>query len=218
MNWYQLYKKAMPLPVTLPVEVPIELGIKRYDKRISEETAKSEREKYPNMKYLGYGCFGVAMDIGDNKVLKYVEQKEAATAAMLQGFKGKYPTVKIYDIIEVQKEINNENVHVTAVWAIITEKLKKLPVNISAQWYRFINKIVKLVENNEEDKLTDDQKDDLILEYADRFHVNQNEAEYYVNEAENLTTLREVGLAYDMHDENVGINSEGRIVLLDLGT
>ena len=59
MNWYQLYKKAMPLPVTLPAEVPIELGVKRYDNRISEETAQKEREKYPNMAYLGHGCFEI---------------------------------------------------------------------------------------------------------------------------------------------------------------
>ena len=156
------------------------------------------------MKYLGYGCFGVAMDIGDNKVLKYVERKEAATAAMLLGFKGKYPTVKIYDIIEVQKENTEKNI--PAVWAIITEKIEKLPGKIAAQWYGFINKIVRMVD--EDNKLTYAQKIDLVLEYADRFHVDQDQAAYYVNEAETLASLREVGLAYDMHDENVGINSE----------
>lgn len=163
----------MPLPSETPIKpydpfYQSELyGALSVDGYMTEELAKDEKEKFPEIKYVGQGQSGVVYDIGSDRVAKYTRRElEYKIAKELI----KYPidcTTKVFDA---------ENLGF--VYRIVFEKVKPLQ----------------------------------SLEDMHNFTVGNNELRKLLGDCLN----RNGWGSGDLHGANVGYNSDGNLVLLDI--
>jgi hypothetical protein len=229
MNWWKQYKKSMAMPVTSPQDPYdksyIPRGYTQIDEVMTPETAKTEKEKHPEMSFLGAGSWGTAVDLGSGFAKKYTRNKvEAEIAELLMKNPGKYPTVTVDSVNQIQD----------GLWAITTEKVKKIPDRYAVLVNSLIHYLVDGFEkfyigpqyniynippNSGEyyavSKFSKEDRIKLFHMMADK--VTLPEVEYFYDQIERLKSLKEIGLAWDVGEKNIGINSKNEVVLLDLG-
>lgn len=117
MNWYKLYKQAEPLPVDIPPEEGWQhIGAQEIYRDMNMDTVREEFKKRPGATYLGSGSGGVALEIGNNRVIKYTQKEWEANAAEALIGNTRLPVAKVYSVSRIQSDPN--------IWAIEMEKVK----------------------------------------------------------------------------------------------
>jgi lysozyme family protein len=191
--------KDMAFPVTIPyIDPKTDTGAYRVDERMSEETAEAERERHGDPQWLGSGQFGAAIECKPGFACKYTDDPgEAAAAEKAQQATG--GVVKVHEVKQIQNE--------PPLWAIITDKIRTL-------------------DSFEQDEYL------VVRKALFRFPEEQKERFQRYDQAANPQKLKELDNAAtkmihqltsqgftieDINPSNVGWDSEGNIVLFDLG-
>jgi hypothetical protein len=113
--------KSMPVPHKHTVKNdPDHFGFDSIDKRMSEDTALQEEQKYPDMGYLDQGNTGMAY-VHKDIVVKYTPLESEAKAAEYIQVQQPPCVVQIYEVRQVQEN--------PPLWAILAEKVKPLSKN-----------------------------------------------------------------------------------------
>lgn len=208
MNWYDAYKRAMALPQEVPNEYVEYGGVERIDLWMSDDTAKQEKNKNPGLSFCGSGANGLVYDIGNGRVVKYtLSVLEADKAKILMSNNGDYPVPKIYSVNEVQ---NKNGRH---IWAITMEKMKLLDRKYWDVWDFIIN-WRKHAPNGWGAEI------DEVMVGVNKYVfsvISQSEKRWMCEESLRFKKLDALDLLWDAKGRNIGINSEGHLVLLDLG-
>lgn len=155
-------------------------------------------KRFPNAKYLDHGTNGIAYDLGNNKILKItVDYSEAIFASKFKNHNLKH-VVQVYDIEFLGKadlqayQYDKESTHPFSLWGIIIEKATPLTME-EEDYFSHYESIQKLRPDK----------------FDERIH---NEIVSLKNE---LSQHRLSSL--DVSPYNVGWNSKGNLVVLDLG-
>lgn len=202
-------------PMALPQPVPdserrphgeFPGGVKRIDDIMTEETAQSERDSYPNMGDGRPGSFGVFYPINDTEGIKYTKDELEASnveKAYYQKFDWVVPILSPPRPVQVGDR---------ALWGIHMKMIQPLENwreqgLVSSLWDSF-NKgdflsIEKVMEDNMGDEHPDAMSVDLILNIYNRM-------KYILTENE-----KHLGLT-DIHGGNVGWDGD-RLKVFDLG-
>jgi len=206
-NWMQKIAQAPPKPMALPFRrsLPydpseLELGAHQVDQTMDESTALSEEETFPEMEYLDEGAVGVAYKYDHptygNIVIKYTPDYEEAAAA---GLIYKNPLPCFVNIHEEPKELTAEDGR--HVWRIISEEVQVLDKVETT----FVKKIQRFYH---------EQKAYPIMNYLWPLAYKKLYTDYKAM----AECIEENGFSIDdAHGGNIGYNSEGRLVLFDLG-
>lgn len=192
MSWLSKVSQFKPFP--LPADAPWDdknFGAFRVDELMSEDTASSESVMHPDLSFLGQGNIGVAYR-SDGYVIKYTSDVQEYRAGVFLVNNPTPCTVRVYGCDEVQSN--------PGVWKLVLEEVTP------------IDDVDKNDVNSIHDfwSVYDDFPDDYSL-------VATNKKLYY-DYVWLIQCLTENGLdAWDAHGGNVGYNSKGRLVLLDVG-
>lgn len=127
MNWLQ--KLAQSKPMALPIFKPESLigqGYQKIDMQMSPDTADKEKSKYPNIEYKGSGENGLAVDIGNNKILKYTSYEFEFQTALDLMHKKLPCIIPIYKTEQVQDKPY-------PLWSILMEKAQPLDPQVAKQ-------------------------------------------------------------------------------------
>lgn len=140
MNWYLIYKLAMALPQKPEDGLVWGIGPNRIDQTMTDQSAEQERKRFPNISYLGGGDYGIAFDVGSDKVAKYtIMKKEAEMARFLMGKENEYPVAKIFGVELIQETPRK-------MWVIIMEKVRTLD-GISDKEYTEVYPKIHIMQN-----------------------------------------------------------------------
>lgn len=212
MSWFDIHRrqavktaKDMPVPFGERDKRPINQdkikgrkGSDFIDVIMHDVTREDEENAFPDMKYLNQGNRGIVYDLGNGKVLKYVfERNEYETALYIQ--QNPIPcAVRIFDVQMVQKGDGN-------VYRIISEKLlplkRKKDIDIINKLRDFIKPIITQKGLGGFKSIPSNIRNGVAADYLDMCHCLVSRG-YSISDA---------------HGENVGYNSEGNLVLMDLG-
>lgn len=194
----------------------------KYDREVADKIAKSVGKKLNlNPQYLGGGEFGVAYDIGDNKVLKITRDKSEAQDNMsLIGKPLKY-IAQPYKVFEIQT--NSDHSHPT--YAIILEKLKTDEEYFNRMYNRLDYVFEKIfgvrfkdaaeaIHDNE--KLPNNVKPEDIQNY---FKKNPKDEEFFYSLLRIWEELEKYGSqSLDFFNpDNLGFKPSGLIGFFDVG-
>lgn len=178
-------------------------GIQELDDRIPLDVAKELERRYPNAIPIGAGAYGLAYDIGDNKVLKITyDEKEAENALKIMK-KPSIAYVKVYSVEAVR------DLHY-----LITEKVEPLSVEeiaIYQEVREYCHRLTKIYLSEKE----------AIERYLEAQYKKDKER-YIMGEQvwDLVDRLSEIGSGLsnsDAHAKNLGWDKDHRLVLLDLG-
>lgn len=200
-NWKYSFKtsqKSMPLPIDKPPSGGYH-GLNRIDNVMLQEISDQVKEEY-KPEYLGHGDMGVAMThTKSDSVLKLTEDYREARTAKLQQVKN-YPfLVKIFQVKQIQ---NNPD----PLWLIEMEKVQTLNY-----WQKNVYLSLNF-EGSYESNLP------LALEVAPS--IPKEWVDQYLKQLLELKQELSFGNSVrskDAHTGNIGFNSEGTLVLFDLG-
>lgn len=205
MTWL---KRAQSKPMALPfdrTQLPFGSGyegIGKIDQTMTEETARKEQEKH-NPEYLGAGTYGLATvtPMEPEVVRKYTrDEAEVQNAKQLK----EHPipcTAVIFDVIRIQEY--------PPLWVVESERVKQLP-----RHERLMLQQVFIAYPQGDFLFKDPQT---ILK-AIRFAPNSMNIQLMEKFLQMAKCLREYDLDEDMHPGNLGYNSDGDMVLFDIGT
>ncbi len=166
-------------------------GIREIDREMSEETAGSEREQFP-LKYRGSGLRGIAYERGDvqGHIIKYTNQRHEAHIARRQMIENIPCLVKIHSVDMIQKMPN--------LWRIEMDEVRTLPDYLKPLATSMRNHF-----NYDEDEPDAFTPEEIIFvpQYMQFIKCLQKHA----------ITIK------DAHGGNIGYDSDGNLVLFDLG-
>lgn len=209
MNWLQKLcqrAKPMPLPFDVPEGITNELesrgmGSPRIDERMSQETADMLQDQY-GVNFLGAGNEGVAGYYdreGTDAVMKLTDsEREAKMCQYIQQIKPPC-TPMIYDVQQVQYEPYE-------LWAISMEKVQPIEED-SDMWFAANEMSYDLPYPND----VSESSQWIVEKYPNLTNFRQK----YINMTECL--LDHDIWTRDAHAANIGFDSEGNLVLLDIG-
>jgi len=225
MNWYRIIKFAdSPLPSYegVPEDLYNEhLGIDKIRNSMSESLADKEKKTHPSLNYLGSGNVGIAYNIGenDNVVIKYT------------GDLGEYKNAK--KILQMQEERNGRNIpgivtvfHAEVIgdgiYKIVSEKVKQLSA-VEMEIVQYLDFIPRCdIEHYSFERCMSIDgamvsRDKKII--IDELNIDINIVKDVYKKYEKL--LRNLALyripAFDLSNDNIGINNDNDYVALDLG-
>lgn len=233
-NWYQKYKLAANnvdydfqgnefIPTEIIPHYNPELGDERSQFAIGDfmnapDMGKTMKEvienRFPNAKMIGAGAYGIAYDIGNNKVLKLLNNRlEIITAAKLKTMNLER-VVKIYDIINIGKQYRKDD-EIVSLWGVITEKVKTLDEYDETLFDEIMNGSIEIVKDDLQivEKLDSDM---LTIDFYDLSDHHQHLVLETVSLLDFL--MRHKITPIDLHSKNVGWNSNNKLVVLDLGS
>ena len=199
-NWYKkLVNADSPLPIVEGLPEENTLALEELD-ALDTETIEKENKLYPNLKYLGHGCHGLATEQRpEGRVIKYttsikelqsakiiLEQQKIQNISHLPGIVG------VYDVREIKGNISS----------ISMEKVRTL---------------------NDEEFLTFGYAFNGKRRYGHPVSEDEINQELFRKMEEGITIIKQTATElemplWDLHANNVGWNSEGELVLLDLGS
>jgi len=251
MNWYKKTKKAMPLPRSK--DIPRSQDDVRFEEDDSNNLwgsidfmnrnlrDQSElEEKYPDLKYLGSGSYGVAYDIindakRNNHVLKITfDWKEIQSAKKILEMQkengGKFPHISfVYNVSEIQQREPGNRMKMYNIVAIESEKVNRISLRensiISRLWNFFWRNPSSL--NNEREASLKNAWNYSKIALSNFSHEERDEEKISVifsnvfnKYYDMLSSIKELGFKLiDIHSGNVGIRPEtGEYVVLDFGS
>lgn len=200
-NWFKRYKIAdMPLPEATDYPNTSHYLLEKYDSLISQETVDELKIKYPNLKYIGQGSFNIAYDTGKGTVLK-----------MLSDF-NEYSIYKKYKDINISCIVKILDIfRIGYVFFAEMEKIRLLNIEEKS----IINKIRDFYFINFM-FINNDKSVEEIYGYT-RHHLKVDE-ELLLKYIYFIKCLWNNGFSdLDAHYNNIGYNSNGDLVLFDLG-
>ena len=199
MNWYSTLKHAMPLPsVQNNYPNPHEGwgGILAVDEQLPQEAADEINQTHGDLSYLGHGANGIAFTHKNpNSVIKLTKSRQEAERAFQLRSHNIPCVVSIFDVQQVAN----------SVWKIETEKVQPLtPEDRSyIKWVGLLGK----------DK-SDERIERTILSPEEKANLSRYVKEY----TSFLACLESNGVpSADVKRDNMGRNSKGHFVLLDVG-
>lgn len=213
MNWLQkICQKSMPVPFDKSPEVEhgfyeYPQGFSNIDEIMTQETADQQRSQH-QPEYLGAGDHGLAVipHSDPDKVIKYTDRTDEVRVAMRQQ-RDQFPYLaKVYSVDVVQDD--------PRIWAITIEKVKKLE-----PWQRSL----VLAFDHVMDHDFEQEFYDMTKYYSNLVHdilQKHPESKAFLKEYFDLNQMTIEGPEFhseDVSDENIGINSEGKLVLFDFG-
>lgn len=226
----KIYRIALPIPFENEVYENIksdedelgpygyydQYGADKLDKRYSREKVDYIQSKFPNAKPIGNGAFGIAYDIGDNKVLKITTDSSEISIANSLKNKSNPAYVKVYDvnreysyiILEKVTPLNTEEMR---VFDFFVDMDKELDGDVCGIYDDdLIDEIGYFEPYGDVEKAT---KEDILL-MSQKFLISQVESycSFLLKLKKNMVTT------YDLHGKNVGKRINGEICILDLGT
>lgn len=234
MNWYNKFKKLtsinhsvgesgldskeniekhnIPFYDTIEKKKPASSVVKKIERGLEDVVVPIIEQMFPNAKFLGSGAFGLVYDIGNEKVMKITtDSSEAYLAALYKNKNLKY-TVKIYDIILLSDKLTQSFIRLESltVWGMIYEKVAPFPSKAKF--------VFDLAREYGYEILSD--YDYLMQKYTELF--NGRPSGIQKKYAKNIVEMWHYFLENDMRPwdlsvKNLGLNSNGEIVLLDLG-
>jgi len=173
-------------------------------------------------KYMGHGFFGVAYDIGDNRVLKITsDNSEAYENLKLIGQPLKY-IAQPYRVFEVKSDVNPD---AKKTYAIILEKLKPNTAYFKRMYDRLDYVFKKIFKINykhvfemyqyNEEEVGDVKKNDV----DNYFKKNTEDAEFFFSILRIEEELQKYGIeSVDYYNaENLGYKPSGVIGFFDVG-
>lgn len=200
MSWFK--KISMPLPFERPIDKYPGGGYYNIDRIMSEETAEKEKLHRHKPEYLGSGSFGVAaIDPKTNSVVKYsAERNEYEIAKFL--FHNPCPCfVKILEEPTIIQSTGKP------VYSIVTEKVRELFESEEDKIY--LMNLRELAERRPENYLR--EYENKLMKYPENEFIIKKHQELY-------ECLQQNGYyCEDVHGGNIGFNSQGKLVILDLG-
>lgn len=200
MNWYK-HLLAMPVPQALNYPETYRGGLKAVDRRLDQEDATTIEKEHGPLSFLGHGSYGVAYDeqLGKSNTVVKITQDESEYKAALKLMQNPIPcAVRVYSA----KELRWGN------WKIITERLNKL----SPKHIEIVDDIWMGWTRGKE-ALFDEipkRRNITVEEFAEIF-------EKYEKMSMCLESHGYQSIGGDAHGDNIGSNSAGDYVLLDLG-
>ncbi len=198
MNWLQKTSQSKPmLPFARPEN--FERGLELIDKVMEPEVADEERMRL-RPGYLGSGGMGLAGLTSGGLVVKYTQDKDEA--AIAEAFMGKKTPClpMVHDVRELQDSL----------WAITMEKVKTLPPKREIYWMiTYLSNMLYEPQEDFDEHLKSFSK--IVLE----FPYLRKIADDYNKMIECLESNNIV--PGDAHSGNVGYNTNGSMVLFDLG-
>lgn len=218
---------ALPLMRNFPENYDYEKGYANVDMFMSREEAEQQSTQYPNMSFLGSGKDGLAVEVGNNTVIKYVPSGAEASNYERAMAYGLSCIPKIYNVQPLNMKNN--------VFAITMEKVRPLnPLEkavVYGTWAFHASDIFEIPPEMVLEDLNEAYTDNYEYyskEYAqgieDVFESERNPAirktilniiQKYQQMADCL--LNNDFTLNDAHDDNIGWNSIGDMVLFDLG-
>lgn len=234
MNWYNKFKKLtstdysveksavdskkdvekinIPFYDTIGKKKPSPSLVKKIERGLEDAVVPIIEQMFPNAKFLGSGAFGLVYDIGNEKVMKITNDSSEAYLAASYKNKNLKHTVKIHDIIllsdRIVKDLGGEKS--LTVWGMIYEKVSPFPPKA---------KFVFDLEREYGYEVLSDY-DHLMQKYREFFNARPSgiQKKYAKNIVEMWNYFLDNDLApWDLSVKNLGLNSNGEIVLLDLG-
>ena len=200
-NWYSLFRQArqaLPIMEDMPM-VYEKRGIDKVDAMMRENVAEQESKIYPDLKYLGHGGYGL---VGESlgKAIKYTTEKdEIDTAVKLlkaqknRGVKHLPGIVAIYNIRKMNPSLA----------AIEIEKVKPLSGEDNVRAFYLLSRNTDIPDVHEQLKRNVPENVLVAMEQG-------------IANVKHLATELKLNIV-DFHDGNVGFNSQGEFVVLDLG-
>lgn len=176
-------------------------GISRIDAIMQEDTAKQERNKYPDMKWLGSGGFGVTVESRPDEVLKYTkDEMEVQRASWAYKNKPEW----IVPIFSFPQQIQKD----PPLWALRMKKLELL----NREEQELITTLTLYFEDNFGQLPT---LWEVVQNLAPSLEEKQV-ADLYHQIAVLLKENEETLQLDDIHGGNVG-RDQGKIKVFDLG-
>lgn len=201
MNWYEKSKIQIRSQNTRSNIFNYFKGI-YYD--IPHDVSELIEKRYPNAKRLGSGTNGVAFDIGNNKVLKVTKDtSEAIFAAKYLGHDFMH-IAQVYAIDILYKKIVNSK-NSSHIWGIILEKVDPLSEKDTILVNKIINEYL-YSEDSEDSENSEDSED------SEKKYFIKKQLISLINELKSQS----FGID-DIYADNLGWDSNGNLVVLDLG-
>jgi len=217
----KIYKIAVPIPLEEDWEKrEKEMGMapvsyKELDNIIPKEGVEEIEDRYPNAKIIDGGHFGLVYDIGDNKILKITyDSSEFVLASELMEMNSSV----FVDIYDVDQKYGNRSRY----WTIVAEKIeplnsnqKKIVGDIIAKYRVFMPLMLR--RGREEKEVWFEFVNALKQHgYFDKIQ-NKNFFNLFSSFVQNLNDEGISLYESDIHNNNIGFNKNGRLVILDLG-
>ncbi len=204
MNWLQKISQGKPFPLPFNVNVDdhnLGEGVSKIDDVMTQETADEEQRRYEDIYYLGAGQFGIAADLGNGMVLKYIkEPTEAVESERVMKLNPSCVT-KIHEVRQLQDNL----------WGVIMDKVRLLdPIDIrqvTAMRNLCVAGSMTFREFIREARVKE-------------FPTVDNWTEHLFNEyVEMMSCLRANDVySHDMHGKNCGHSrTTGKLVAFDIG-
>lgn len=189
-------------------------GYNKIDNIMTTPEAKNEEDLYPEMQYSGAGDYGLAAEIGNNQVVKYsTDRKEVEVCRNLKDNPNPC-IVRIYDVRAIDP--------MKPLYAIVMEKVQPISdlyeqVIIDAL---LLNKY-ELVTNAPDELFIEDVVEYFLREHNTDLNLNKYQSrilELIKHYRSLLKCLQHSNFKIsDSHVDNIGWNSEGRLVRFDMG-
>ncbi len=197
MNWLQKISqvKPMALPFTVPQSDIFSGGVDAIDQEMLQETADQEVDRL-NPEFLGSGSMGVAGITPEGLVVKYTAEHDEAHIAQ-HFMNNPIPCLPIiYEVKRLQQFL----------WAITMEKVKLLTNSEECQVITALNNQLQYSSSNSLK---------MIQELTSKYPYLEKLVDDYNTM---MACLKEHKITPgDLHDDNVGYNKDGNLVLFDLG-
>lgn len=196
-NWLQKISQFKDMPVPHPDTIPEYNKQQEYgghyniDTIMTEETARSEESKH-DFRYLGDGMMGLVFH-KNGRTYKYVADDDEVAGAE-RAYEN--PLSCIANVLEPPRMVQE---YPKPIWLITMEKVELL------------NDFEQDVIRDYRNKIQGETYNDIILDMSESQSIIQN----YDNLVDCLET-NSFG-SNDAHAENIGYDSQGNLVLFDLG-
>ena len=184
--------------------------------RIAFEVAKKYNLNTPN--YIDKGGYGIAYDIGDDKVLKITSDKsEAVETSELIGRNFKH-IADIYNVFTIKSANNGEH------YGIVLEKLKTFPNYFNKMKIKLDNAfdnivgyyLFDVIDTLAENGVYDSEIEDKINEYLSK---NPEDRNYFNIMLELVKEIKDNDVNSDEYynPKNLGYKKNGNLAVFDLG-
>jgi len=220
MNWYRKINKqsdqALPGVDTIPgrdYDTCGREGINELDLALTEEDAQGQDKLHPDLNYLGAGNYGVAYETSPDQpvVVKYTrdydEYENARAILLVQENIGGGTVPGVVHVFKAEK-VNEE---IDKIWL---EKVSLVPRNE-------VNIINKMGPNRIKSMVEQEMSEDYVLIALSSEGLKDVRSPEFVQVYQKLhrfiEKLNENFQHYDLHSGNIGIDSDGEYLLLDIG-